>query len=1026
MPAYDKTRIKIAACVVGAVSLLLLCPSALALDPSLDVRQYAHTVWRVRDGFTRGTIWAIAQTPDGYLWLGTEFGLYRFDGVRAVPWQPPTGQDLPSRAVYNLLVARDGALWIGTTNGVASWKDGKLTRYPQIDGQLIWALCEDGEGTIWSGGAIGTFPGPETLCAIGGSGVRCYGKDGSLGLGMVHSVYADRKGDLWAVTGTGIWKWRPGPPKFYPLPIGVRPLEGFTEDDGGKLLIGIEGGLRRFSAGKIEAYPLPGTVQPFLTRRLLRDHDGGLWIAAYNAGLVHIHDGKADVFRQADGLSSDDVLALFEDRENNIWAATSDGLDRFRATAVATFSLKNGLSNSLAWSVLADRDGSVWAATPGGLDRGREGQFTMYDKHDGKLNGSAPTSLFQDSGGRIWVSTERQFGYLEGNRFVSVGRAGVDATDRIGEDSAGDLWIADQQKGLFQLRDSKFVKQIPWIGLGHKDFALSLAADPLRGGIWLGFYRGGISHFADGRIQETYTAADGLANGSVGNLQVERDGTLWAATDGGLSRMKNGHFATLSRENGLPCDAIQWMIEGDDHSFWLYTPCGLLRLAGSEMDAWTAAEDRGQAAKQMVHPAVFDFSDGVMVHEVSSDRAGAPVAKSPDGRIWFVSYDGLSVIDPRHLPFNEVPPPVHIERITANGKTYVASNGLRLPAQVRDLMIDYTALSFVVPEKIRFRYRLEGQDRNWREVTNDREVQYSNLPPGDYVFRVAAANNSGVWNEAGDTLQFSIAPVYYQTNWFRALCVTGFLALLWALYQFRLRQLQRQFAAGLDARLQERNRIARELHDTLLQSLHGLLFQFQAARNLFSRRPVEAMEALDQAIGRTEQAITESQDAITDLRPTPAASTDLEELLMATGKELEATANRDGTAATFALTVEGDRQILAPILQDEVHRIALELLRNAFRHACARRVEAEVRYDEEQLRLRIRDDGKGMDPEVLTKGRRPGHWGLLGAKERAVRIGAHLDIWSEAGAGTEVQLRIPATVAYKNSHVGPRFRFFRR
>jgi PAS domain S-box-containing protein len=737
-------------------------------------------------------IWAVAQTPDGYLWLGTEFGLYRFDGVRAVPWQPPTGQDLPSHVVYHLLVARDGALWIGTMNGVASWKDGKLTRYPQIDGQFIWALREDREGTIWSGGAVGTERGSAALCAIGRSGVRCYGKDGSLGRGVVGSVYEDRKGDLWAVAATGIWKWKPGPPKFYPVPMAVRPLEGFTEDDGGELLIGIEGGLRRFFDGKIEAYPLPGTLQPFLTRRLLRDHDGGLWIAAYNAGLVHIHDGRADVFRQADGLSSDDVLALFEDRENNIWASTANGLDRFRATAVATFSVKEGLSNSLAWSVLADRDGSVWVATPGGLDRGREGQFTTYNKQNEKLNGSAPTSLFQDSGGRIWVSTQRQFGYLEGNRFVSVGRAGADATDSIGEDSAGNLWLAVQQKGLFQLRDSKFVKQIPWIGLGHKDFALSLAADPLRGGIWLGFYQGGISHFADGRVQETYTAADGLANGSVGNLQVERDGTLWAATDGGLTRMKNGHFATLSRENGLPCDAIHWMIQGDDHSYWLYTRCGLLRLARSEMDAWNAAADRGQAAEQMVHPTVFDVSDGVIVHEADMDRPGTPVAKSLDGRIWFLPFDGVSVIDPRHLPFNKIPPPVQIERITANGEIYDASNGLRLPPRIRDLKIDYTALSFVVPEKVRFRYKLEGQDRNWREVANDREVQYSNLPPGDYVFRVTAANNSGVWNETGAFLDFSIAPAYYQTNWFRVLCVAAFLGMLWAAFRLRVRQLRRQ------------------------------------------------------------------------------------------------------------------------------------------------------------------------------------------------------------------------------------------
>jgi len=1020
MPAYDKARGKIAAFVVVALNLLLLCPSVLASDPSLDVSQYAHTVWRVRDGFTRGMIWAIAQTPDGYLWLGTEFGLYRFDGVRAVPWKPPMGQDLPSPVVYNLLTARDGALWIGTMNGVASWKNGKFTRYPQIDGQLIWALTEDREGTVWSGGATGTIPGPATLCAIGSSRVRCYGKDGSLGQGPVGSVYEDRKGDLWAVTGTGIWRWRPGPPKFYPLPVGARPIEGFSEDDGGKLLIGIEGGLRRFVNGKIEAYPVPGTVQAFLTRRLLRDHNGGLWIAAYNAGLVHIHDGRADVFRQADGLSSDDVGALFEDRENNIWASTANGLDRFRTAAVATFSLKEGLSNSLAWSVLADKDGSIWVATPDGLDRGGNGQFTTYDKHAGKLNGSDPTSLFQDSGGRIWVSTHRQFGYLEGNRFVSVGTAGIEATACVGEDSAGNLWIADQQKGLFQLRNSKLVKRIPWIGLGHKDFALSLAADPLRGGIWLGFYGGGISHFADGRVQETYTAADGLANGSVDNLRVERDGTLWAATDGGLTRIKNGHFETLSRENGLPCDAIHWIIQGDDRSFWLYSPCGLLRLARSEMDAWTAAADRGQAAMQMVHPAVFDVSDGVLVHEVSSDRPGTPVAKSLDGRIWFLTFDGLSVIDPRHLPFNKVPPPVHIEQITANGKIYDRSNGLQLPARIRDLKIDYTALSFVVPEKVRFRYQLEGQDRNWREATNDREVQYSNLPPGDYVFRVTAANDSGVWNDAGDMLRFSIAPVYYQTNWFRAVCVTAVLVLVWGLYRLRLQQLQWRFNEGVEARVSERTRIARELHDTLLQSLHGLMFQFQAARNMLPRKPDEAAAVLDSAIGATEQTITDSRGAIQHLR-SEIGERDLGQWLTATSQELAKSHTTNAHVPVFRLTVEGERKTLSALPRDEICPIAREILRNAFQHAQASRIEAEIRYDDRGFRLRIRDDGKGIDPRVLQAGGTLGHWGLRGVRERAQQIGAHLDFWSEAGAGTEVQLKIPAAIAYKK---GPKRRRF--
>jgi signal transduction histidine kinase/ligand-binding sensor domain-containing protein len=993
--------------------LLVDPPGAQALNPELDVSQYAHTGWKVSDGFTKGMIFTIAQTSDGYLWLGTEFGLYRFDGVHAVPWQPPTGQDLPSHIVYSLLVARDGSLWIGTTNGVASWKDGKLTHYPQVDGQMIYALREDREGTIWSGGAAGpAVPGPATLCAIGGTSVHCYGKDGSLGRGVVSSVYEDRKGDLWAVTGNGIWRWRPGPPKFYPLQMGLRPLEGFIEDGGGKLLIGIEGGLRRFLNGKIEAYPLPSTVQPFLTRTLLCDHDSGLWIAVYNVGLVHIHEGRADVFRQADGLSSDDVLALFEDRENNVWVSTVNGLDRFRAAAVATFSVKEGLSNSLADSVLADRDGSVWVATPGGIDRGREGQFTRYGKQDGKLNGSATTSLFQDSGGRIWVSTRSQFGYLEDNRFVSVGSAGIGVAQAIAEDSTGNLWIADQEEGLFRVRDNKIVERIPWIDLGHKDFALSLAADPLHGGIWLGFYEGGISHFPEGRVQETYTAADGLAKGSVGYLDVEKNGTLWASTDSGLTRVKNGHFATLSRENGLPCDAIYWMIQDDDHSFWLYTPCGLLRLVRSEMEAWTAAVDRGQGAKQMVHPTVFDASDGVRMHEVSSDRFLPPmVTKSLDGRIWFTQLDGVSVIDPHHLPFNKVPPPVRIERITADAKIYDLSNGLPLPPVARDLTIDYTALSFVVPEKVRFRYKLEGQDPEWKEVVNERQVRYTNLAPGYYTFRVIACNNDGVWNMTGASLRFSIAPAYYQTAWFRLCCVAAVLLLLWGAYLFRVRQLEAQFTVGLEARVEERTRIARDLHDTLLQSFSALLPHLQTVSNVLPSQPDEAKRRVERAIEQATNAVTEGRDTVHALRSGESSAIDLDRAISNFAKEL-VSGGASEPVPEIHVRVEGQPTVLNSIVRDEVYRIATEAVRNAIRHANASRIEVEIRYDEQHLRLRIGDNGTGIDPALLELDHKAGHWGLRGMRERAKLVGGTLEVWSQPNVGTEIELSIPAAGVY--------------
>jgi len=345
---------------------------------------------------------------------------------------------------------------------------------------------------------------------------------------------------------------------------------------------------------------------------------------------------------------------------------------------------------------------------------------------------------------------------------------------------------------------------------------------------------------------------------------------------------------------------------------------------------------------------------------------------------------------------------------------------------VRDLTIDYTALSLVAPEKVHFRFKLEGQDRDWREVVNDRQVEYTNLGPGSYRFRVTACNNSGVWNEAATFLDFSVAPAYYQTTWFRLSCVAVFLALLWALYQLRLHQVARQFNMRLEERVNERTRIARELHDTLLQNLHGLLFRFQAARNMLPRRTEEAMEALDGAILRTEQAIAESRDTIKDLRAERVTPTDLAELLTQTGRELETVADANGNPPIFRVIVEGERQALSPALQDEVYRIARELLRNAFQHAHAHHIEAEIRYDNHLLRVLIRDDGKGMDPKVLKEGGQPGHWGLPGVRERAKQIGARLDFWSEAGAGTEVQLTVPVPVVSETPRDGLRFRLFRK
>ena len=1011
--------------IVLAGALLAWCPGARALDPSLDVSQYAHTAWKTRDGFTQGAITSIVQTPDGYLWLGTGFGLLRFDGVRAVPWQPPTGEQLPNNRIGKLLVTRDGTLWIGTFKGLASWKDGKLTQYKELAGQQVLSLFEGREGMVWVGGA---FPGPGRLCEIHDGTVQCHGEDGSLGRAVL-GLYEDSNGNLWVGVDEGLWRWKPGPPRFYSLPGEPNGIQGLAEDADGALLICLRGGVRRFVDGKaVMAYPYPGQDRQLQALRLLRGSRGALWIGTQARGLAHVHQGRTDWFSPSDGLSGEDVAALFEDREGNIWVATEGGLDRFRDSAVTTFSRKQGLSDPIVSSVLADGDRGVWLATIGGLNRWKRGQINAFDGRGGKLNELAPHSLFQDSRGRTWVSTFRQFGYLEDNRFISVRGIPGGNVHGIAEDTAGNLWIANQNVGLFQLAHGNVVQQIPWATFGQKDYVWSLAADPLQGGLWIGFVGGGIVYFRDGQIRARYSAGDGSGDHFVNDFRFDADGAVWVATEGGLSRLKDDRVATLTSKNALPCDGVHWVVQDNDQAFWLNMPCGLVRITRSEIDDWAAAADKDKDTKWTVRATVFESSDGVRSQPLSGGYR-PQVTRSSDGRLWFAGMDGASVIDPRHLPFNKLPPPVHIEQITADRKTYdpvsYGNGRLPLPARIRDLEIDYTALSLVVPEKVRFRYKLEGRDRDWQDAGNRRQAFYSDLPPRNYRFRVVACNNSGVWNEAGTFLDFSVAPAYYQTTWFRLSCVGAFLVLLWALYQFRLRQIAREFNAGLEARVNERTRIARELHDSLLQGFQGLMFRLQAVRDLLPGQPGEAMQALDIALERGDKAIVEGRDTVSDLREPIVGGKDIAEALTALGEEL-ALQSSNGAGPCVRVLVEGKQRELDPVLRDEVYRIAREALRNAFRHAKAQKIEAEITYADSEFLLHVRDDGMGIAPEIANQGARSGHWGLPGMRERAKSFGGKLEIWSQRAAGTEIALTVPASIAYGKPNARRRFRFWRR
>ncbi len=1013
---------------MAAIALCVLlegCLRLFALNPSLAISQYARTTWRVRNGFALGNVYAMAQTPDGYLWFATEFGLVRFDGVRRVSWQPPAGQHLPDRNAYSLLVTRDGTLWIGTFNGLASWDGARLTSYPEIDGKFVTSILEDREGTVWAGLLGSTSETPTgQLCAIRNGHAQCYLNEGTFG-SFVWGLYEDSSGALWAGAESGLWRWKPGAPKRYPMP--QMRISDLAKGDDGRPLIAVNGaGLRQFTGDRVESYPIRAPIAPKRplrdrdvdSNKLLRDRNGGLWIGTVAHGLIHVHDGRADLFTKADGLSGDIVMSLFEDHEGNIWVATTGGLDRFRELPATAISVKQGLSSDSVNSVVASADGNLWVGTYSGLTKWKAGKATIFRKANG-LPDDYVQSLFQDDRGQTWATfAGHGLGYLKDDRFVAI--PGVPSTEvySITGDNGGNVWFSGN-RGLSHLRDGHLVEHFPWSALGRHQQAKVIVFDRERGGLWLSFWTdGGVEYFKDGQVRASYTAADGLGKGHVPGLRLDRDGAVWAATeDGGLSRIKDGHIATMTAANGLPCNTIHWSIEDDDRSLWLYTGCGLVRIAQAELDAWIADPTR------RIETMLWDGSDGVMLHSVSPNSFGPPFAKSIDGKLWLLIGDGIQVVDPHHLAFNKLPPSVHIEQIVADHKMYwqnlpgAAASSVRLPARTRDLQIDYTALSLTAPEKVHFKYKLEGQDPDWQEVVNDRDVQYSNLGPGTYRFRVIACNNTGVWNEQGDSLEFSIAPAYYQTNWFRVLCTVLVLALVWAIYEIRVRQLHHEFALTLDARVGERTRIARDLHDTLLQSFQAVLLRLQTVSQLLHERPTEAQEKLDSTIDEVAEAITEGRDAVQGLRESTVQSNDLALAISTLGEELAADPANDGSPAC-RVTVEGASRNLHPILRDEIYRIAVEALRNAFHHAEPRQVEVEIRYDDEQFRLRVRDDGKGVDPAVLSRQGGKGHYGLPGMRERAKLIGGKLTIWSEVDEGTEVELCIPAGIAYTTAQRG--------
>ncbi|MGA9861144.1 MAG: two-component regulator propeller domain-containing protein [Terriglobales bacterium] len=975
-----------------------------ALDPNRQISQYAHTAWRIQDGFFSGTPQAITQTKDGYLWIGTEAGLVRFDGVRFVPWTAPEGKQLPSTRIHSLLGASDGSLWIGTPGGLANWNHLELVN---ISGSpaFIETIVQDPGGTVWvTRSKVRDDAGP--LCEVTGGALRCHGAGEGISFAYAQPLFRDALGNMWMGSSLGLCRWKPGESKTYidkalKQAKGLAGVGAILAGDDVSVLVGMKRsgrglGLQQLWEGNWKDYVLPGMDGTQLeVAAMLKDRDGGLWIGTGNHGIYRVHDGKADHFSGADGLSSDAVQGFYEDREGDIWVATSRGIDRFHETRVVSFSIREGLTSEDVDSVLAARDGTVWIGNSRALDVLRQGKFSAIGQRNG-LPGRLITSLLEDHEGRLWVGIDNGLSVHEHGQFRAVNKPDakpVGVVTAITEDLDHNIWAATTQPALFRIQDLGVREEIAPPRIPR---VLSLAADP-KDGVWLGLANGDLARYRRGQLDIMPTSRP--VKHPIGNLMVESDGSAWGATQDGLLRWKEGKEEILNSHNGLPCDNVFALVKDKRGALWLDTQCGLVVIEASELNRWWEQPD------VKLNVRTLDVFDGAQPG-LTNFRPEA--SKSPDGKLWFANENILQVVDPEHLQANGVPPPVHVEQIIADRKKYLARDGLQLRARTRDVEIEYTALSLVVPEKVRFRYKLEGHDTDWQDPLERRQVFFTDLPPGNYRFHVIAANNDGVWNNAGDTTAFSILPAFYQTTWFRLCCVMAASGILWLLYALRLRRLAASIQARFDERLEERARIARDLHDTLLQGIFSASIHFDVANN---RLPADspAKSTVERGLELLKQVSEEGRNALRALRSPQSASDDMEVALSRLRTEFAFPDSVDYRVATL-----GEPRGLRPQIRDEGYLIAREAVVNAFRHSKASAIEVEVNYTSRNLVIQVRDNGRGIDAQVLKTGRE-GHWGLASMRERAEKIGAKLELLSRVNAGTEIRFAIPGKLAFEET-----------
>ena len=1007
---------------LAGISLSTLVSPTHGADAGPAVRgvtDFHHTEW---NGL--GAVFDIKQSSEGYLWLTTSKGVLRFDGVRFQDLDEVTRGAVHGTEIDSVFLSHSGGLWLTTEGaGLLLWKDGRLTTFPdrrctptRKQGQLI----EDRDGSLWVQATAGLFHLRGTVC-------EQVGLDKGYPGGFSAGILMDSDGTLWVKTRTGPLLLLPhGQAKFQVSKYGEGTSTSYAylhEAPDGAIWLSDDQGLRQVTS-RLSASPSSPPPRTYKGNARFGDFtfapDGSLW-AVTRAGVqrfdhverwatpVAAETAPRESFTPEQGLSSDAVWKVLIDRES-VWVATNAGLDRLRRTALTTVGLPHAQEHE--FSIAAGDRGSVWT--------GNSSLPLTHIFADGttrSVPGTRQTiSVQRDHNGTIWSAGAGDFHLWRssGERFLPLHypEENLEAVLFVAVDRNNDPWITTSNGRTYRFSSGAWSDQNE--ALGKKPGVTGTMVDDRAGNVWFAFSNKVVSW--DGLTYHRFAFPDGKRGVSENTISV-RGGHVWLGGAGGVQLFTEGQFYLMRwKDQDLP-GRVSGLVETETGDLWVNGFSGIAHVSAAELAHWL--RDPGYA----VSAEHLDELDGLP--GLSGETVPQPsVVEAPDGRLWFATTKGIAWLDPTALEKNRnrVPPPVIISAVISNGKTYAGTADLTFPPRTENLEIDYTALSLAIPERVFFRYKLEGVDKEWQSVGTRRQAYYTKLRPGRYKFQVIACNNDGVWNEAGATLALNVPFAWFQTTWFLLLCVACGAVMLSALYRLRVRQLAAGINARFAERLAERTRIAQELHDTLLQGFLSASMQVHVASDrLPADSPVKP--SLTRALQLMGQVIEEGRNAVRGLRLSQGVSLGLEEALARVQQEFESE-SPNGTEVKFRVIAEGQRRLLHPLLRDEVYRIGREALSNAFRHARATHIDLELKYGPNQFRLLVRDDGRGIEPGILLTGR-DGHWGLSGMRERADRIGARLQVYSSASAGTEVELSVPGRVAFQDQP-DRRLRWFRK